>query len=67
MLMAKRKPRDRASNPWPGKLANLQGERTHEEMAAWLGVSLHTYLAWKYGRRNPSRLALKFIGNKINS
>ena len=58
-MAKKRKPR--APNPWPARLRKLQGERSNQEMADTLGVSLRAYVAWKWGERHPPKVAQTLI------
>ena len=53
----------KVENPWPKRLGMMQAKLglSNQGMAEHLKVSLHTYLAWKYGRRRPSPLALRAI------
>ena len=47
---------------WANRLKDLQGDRSNQEMADLLGVSIHTYLAWKYKKRKPSKMAVRVVG-----
>lgn len=67
MLDMAKKPKRATANPWPARLQKLQARLSlkNEAMAEHLGISLHTYLAWKYGKRRPSAMALRVIKSKL--
>lgn len=58
-VMAKKEP----ANPWPKRLKGWQErlEKSNDEMAALLDIPSRTWIAWKYGERQPSRVAKTLI------
>ena len=55
LVMAKRK------SPWPARLRSIQSDLSNQAMADKLGVSIRTYLSWKYGVRLPSGPSIQLI------
>ncbi len=52
------------ASPWPARLKKLQDRLgyTNAQMADLIGVNLRSWVAWKYGERNPSKSAARLIG-----
>lgn len=54
LVMAKRK--KHGTHTWPARLARMQARLglNNQEMADRLGISVHTWNAWRYGSRTPA-------------
>ena len=67
VCMAKKKPKKAArpmrANPWPKRLKALQQrlDLSNDEMASRLGIKARTWMAWKYGERQPQSGSITLI------
>lgn len=60
-----RKPKKWPAASWPGRLIALQAKLglENDEMAARIGCSLRAYESWKWGERDPNRVAQHVLAN----